>query len=58
MFFTICSVVFDTVPPNAHDVNEFFPPFFFTDGFICFSIVTRLNFKVFLTYVSGELVQR
>lgn len=42
------------VSPIAYVVNELFPPFFFTGGFVCFSTIDRLNFSIFLAYVIGE----
>lgn len=50
----IQSVVFVMVSPIAYVVNELFPPFFFTGGFVCFSTIDRLNFSIFLAYVIGE----
>ena len=54
MFLMIQSVVFVIVSPIAYVVNELFPPFFFTGGFVCFSTIDRLNFSIFLAYVIGE----
>ena len=48
------SGVFTIVSPIAYVVNELFPPFFFTGGFVCFSTIDRLNFSIFLAYVIGE----
>lgn len=50
----IQSGVFVMVSPIAYVVNELFPPFFFTGGFVCFSTIDRLNFSIFLAYVIGE----